>query len=70
MVFRKPRQLYWTDNLEWFATRVQPRDFLAFDYAIVGADERTHSQFAQRPELMPVTTSGSWRLYRVRGAAR
>ena len=69
VVYRElPRRTGWTPSLEWFAERVEPSDFAAFDYAIVSGDERVHAEFAGRRTLEPITHEGVWRLYRIREA--
>jgi hypothetical protein len=37
-----------------------------FDYAIVAASAEVHAQLPERLPVTPVTTAGTWRLYRVR----
>ncbi len=55
-----------TPGLEWHAARVQPSDFMQFDYALIGAPPQLHERFATIPALEPLVEHGRWRLYRVR----
>lgn len=64
VVYRERRRPPWTPGLEWYAERVQPADLHHFDYALVHGDESVHEITRTRMGLAPVTSTGSWRLYR------
>jgi hypothetical protein len=66
VVFRGGLQPTWTVGLEWYAERVQPRDFVQFDFALVGALPQFHEQLAKLPGLEPLVDHGLWRVYRIR----
>jgi hypothetical protein len=66
VVYRHRRPIRWTQGLEWYAERVQPSDFSAFDYVIVNGGARQQRAMAALPMLTPVTGAGRWRLYRVK----
>jgi hypothetical protein len=70
VIYREPRRLQWTPGLEWFPERAKKSDLLFFDYAIVSGDERLHDAVRQDPALIPVTSAGRWRLYKVAGSER
>jgi len=55
----------WTPGIEWVAEWAQPRDLLYFDYALVGAPAELHRRFRLAQWMVPVTHSGTWRLYRI-----
>jgi hypothetical protein len=55
----------WTGSLEWYPNRLRPRDLSFFTHVLVRGTDEQHALFASVAE--PVTTSGLWRLYRVKG---
>jgi hypothetical protein len=67
VIYRTPRQLAWTSGLEWFPERAKKSDLLSFDFALVSGDDGLHLSIAQDRTLAPLTFSGRWRLYKVRG---
>lgn len=66
VAYKAPRRPPWTPALEWLPWGVQPSDLSHFDYAIVAASAELHAQLPERLPVTPVTTAGTWRLYRVR----
>ncbi len=60
-----PRQLPWTEGLDWQATKVRQSDMDHFRYAIVYGPESVHAVFLQDERLTPLTGGKPWRLYRV-----
>lgn len=56
----------WTPGLEWHPERLRRSDLALFDHVLVHADPATQRRFALLPELEPVSTVGSWHLYRRR----
>ena len=69
VVYRRPEPAPWTPSLEWFAERVRASDLGYFDYALVNGGADIHAQALRFP-LVPVTSDGRWRLYKVTEAAR
>jgi hypothetical protein len=67
VVYADRRRVPWAPNLEWFPERVRPGDFLYFDYALINGGPDLHRSVPERFPVMPVTTSGTWRLYATRG---
>jgi len=65
VIYRTPRQLAWTSGLEWFPERAKKSDLMFFDYAIVSGNDRLHETVRQDPVLIPLTTEGHWRCYRI-----
>ena len=63
--FKEARNPGWTNGLEWNPERVQERDFLYFDYALVNARPQVHDFLVSIPHLNAVTEEGRWRLYEV-----
>lgn len=63
VVYDPPRARPWTERLEWRPERVQWSDFRHFDYVLVGGGDVVHGHVGRY--LQPVTTQGTWRLYRV-----
>ena len=53
-----------TPGLVWEPEKVRVRDFVQFDYALIHASGDLHRYFASYPLLKPLTTDGTWRLYR------
>ncbi len=53
----------WTPGLEWYPQRVSPSDINCFDYALINGLDNAHNFFASYSMLMPLTTTGRWRLY-------
>jgi hypothetical protein len=66
VAYKAKREVPWTPGLEWFAAKVKRDDFAFFDYVLVNGREADHKTFSAFPELLPVTHSGRWRLYKVR----
>ncbi|MBF5041845.1 hypothetical protein FGE12_05540 [Aggregicoccus sp. 17bor-14] len=70
VVYRDTGRRTWTKGLEWYAARVKPADLERFDYVLLGASPKDQDTVPGRwPSLVPVTTEGRWRLYRVVPAA-
>jgi hypothetical protein len=67
VVYADRRRTPWTGGLEWFPERVRTGDFLHFDYALVNGGPDVHQAIVDRFPLVPVTTSGFWRLYATSG---
>ncbi|MBF0309035.1 MAG: hypothetical protein HQL56_05880 [Magnetococcales bacterium] len=65
VIYRQPREARWTTGLEWFPERVTAGDYAAFDYVLIGGDERVHQKMVRQPGLEGVTHEGVWRSYRV-----
>ncbi len=65
VVYRPPREMPWTLGLEWVPLRVRRSDFQYFDFALVHGEEAVHRHFAEGVGLVPMTTTGLWRLYRI-----
>ena len=65
VIYREPRQLAWTSGLEWFPERAKKSDFWSFDYALVSGDDRLHEAIRRDQTLIPVTTAGRWRCYKI-----
>lgn len=61
-----PRSLPWTDGLDWQPQKLRHSDFAYFDWLIVNGDDETHARFRSDPQLEAATSSGRWRLYRIR----
>ena len=70
VVFRSDRPPPWTPKLYWYPTRLRPKDLDHFDYVIVNGTPEDHEQVVTGNivwrRLAPVTTTGRWRLYRVK----
>ena len=66
VVYKKPFVRPWTRGLEWFPQRVQESDLNYFDYALFMGPDELYTKLAHDPRLAPVTTTGRWRLYRIR----
>ncbi len=60
------RDVRWTIGLEWAGSAVKRSDFAFFDFVLANGEERDHKTLSSYAELAPVTSSGRWRLYRVR----
>ena len=65
VVFRSERPSPWTPQLYWYPRRLQPTDLAYFDYVIVNALREAHRDVVATWPLVPMTTVGNWRLYRV-----
>jgi len=66
VVFRSNQPEPWTPQLYWFPRHLRPRDLDYFDYLIVNGTPDVHASLASW-HVVPLTTSGRWRLYRVTG---
>ena len=55
----------WTPKLYWYPDRLRSTDLDHFDYVIVNGPPDVHEGVVAWRRLVPVTTTGSWRLYRV-----
>lgn len=55
----------WTPGLEWFPERVSHKDFKYFDYALVNGKTDFHSKISAFKYLIPVTSTGRFRLYEI-----
>jgi hypothetical protein len=64
VVFRSNQPEPWTPQLYWFPRHLRPRDLDYFDYLIVNGTPDVHASLASW-HVVPLTTSGRWRLYRV-----
>ena len=65
VVYQPPRQAGWTPGLRWVPQSVRRSDFAFFDFALINGGEAVHRRFFESVGLVPLTTSGPWRLYRV-----
>jgi hypothetical protein len=65
VAYKAKREVSWTPGLEWFAAKVKRSDFGFFDYVLVNSLERDHKTLSSFNELLPMTNSGRWRLYKV-----
>jgi hypothetical protein len=65
VVYRRPRPMSWTPNLELLPMYVKRSDFVQFDWVVASGTPEIHAQFEAEPLTEPVTAEGRWRLYRV-----
>ena len=66
VTFRSPEPKKWTPGLDWNAQLVKPPDIAAFDFVILNGNESIHKMWAKNSrQLVPVTATGKFRLYRV-----
>jgi hypothetical protein len=65
VVFRSQRPTPWTPRLYWYPDRLQRADLTHFDYVIVNGTPGAHRAAVTVWRFVPLTTRGSWRLYRV-----
>ncbi len=65
VVYRERRKIPWTSALEWLPQMARKSDFQYFDYALINADEKLHTDLSSEPILKPVTGPGRWRLYKI-----
>lgn len=56
----------WTSGLEWSPLKLQMKDLQHFDFVLVNADASGQALISGRPELVQMTTTGHWRLYRIK----
>jgi hypothetical protein len=70
VIYKKPRPLAWTSGLEWFPERAKKVDLLSFGNALVSGDDNLHAGIAVEGTLVPVTSSGRWRLYGIASNAQ
>lgn len=61
-----PRKLPWTEGLDWKPQKLRHSDFAYFDWLIVHGDDEPQAIFFADPQLEPATSTGRWRLYRIR----
>ncbi len=66
VVFRDNSPKPWTHGLEWFPKLVKESDLHYFDYALINGTNQIHAATRARSPLVPVTTTGLWRLYRIK----
>ncbi len=66
VVFKDSSPKPWTGGLEWFPRLVKESDLQYFDYALINGTDQMHSVTRAQSRLVPVTTKGRWRLYRVK----
>ena len=66
VVFKDSSVPPWTHGLEWYPRLVQESDLQYFDYVIINGTDPVHTVSAAQSRLVPVTTEGRWRLYRVK----
>jgi hypothetical protein len=59
----RPRTLRWTQGLEWYPQRLQPRDVDAFDCVLVNGTDDDHSRFSERFGLRSPVAQGYFRVY-------
>jgi len=64
VVYKRPREVPWTDALELAPWRVRRSDFAHFDFVLIRGRDAVHAEVAG-VVLEPVTAEGQWRLYRV-----
>ncbi len=66
VVFRDmPRQLPWTDGLDWRARKIRRSDMDHFGCVLIFGPPEGHALFLADERLTPVTADRPWRLYRV-----
>lgn len=66
VVVAKPGMLNpWTQCLEFYPGEVLLKDFRYFDYTLVNARQKRHSQLSTIPCLTLMNGSGNWRLYKI-----
>jgi hypothetical protein len=65
VVFRSERPTPWTPKLYWYPERLRATDLDYFDYVIVNGTPGTHRAVMREWRFVPLTTTGSWRLYRI-----
>lgn len=65
VAYKAKREVSWTPGLEWFAAKVKKTDFAFFDYVFINGLERDHKMLSSFNELLPMSNSGRWRLYKV-----
>ena len=66
VVFRDlPRELPWTDALDWRAHQVRRSDVGHFQHVLIFGSPERHALFLADERLTPVTADRPWRLYRV-----
>jgi hypothetical protein len=65
VVFRSDRPPPWTPKLHWYPRHLRSTDLHHFDYVIVNGTPADHEEVVAVWRLAPVTTTGSWRLYKV-----
>ena len=66
MVYQPDHVLPWTPGLEWYPEHVTLADLAHFDFLLLSADDATHERLAPIWPMDAVTTSGVFRLYRIR----
>ena len=65
VVFRSERPTPWTPQLYWFPRRLRATDLDHFDYVIINGAPGEHRAVTTAWRFQPLTTTGSWRLYRI-----
>jgi hypothetical protein len=65
VVFRSERPTPWTPKLYWYPDRLRASDLTHFDYVIVNGTPGAHRAVMREWRFVPLTTTGSWRLYRI-----
>ena len=66
VVFRDlPRELPWTEGLDWTPRNLRASDVEHFQHVLVFGGPGAHAAFLADARLTPVTGDRPWRLYRV-----
>ena len=65
VVFRSQLPTPWTPQLYWFPRRLRATDLDHFDYVIINGAPGEHRAVTMAWGFQPLTTTGSWRLYRI-----
>jgi hypothetical protein len=65
VVFEADGPTPWTPRLYWYPDRLRATDLDHFDYVIVNGTPDAHRAVMAAWRFVPLTTTGSWRLYRV-----
>jgi hypothetical protein len=65
VAYRASRKRTWSKSLEWYPERTKKSDLRFFDYVLVNAGEISERFFLETSELIRMTSSGLWQLYKV-----
>ena len=65
VAFKEIRETPWTTCLEWYPERTKKSDLRFFDYVLANTDEDTEKYFLETEELVRLTSTGFWQLYKV-----
>jgi hypothetical protein len=65
VVYKTPRQYYWTNGLEWLPQYFKLPDALYFDYLITSGDKDVYNKFSNAPFFTPLTNSKKWNIFKI-----